>query len=187
MDEDIRDSKGRFTKDSKCVFKSGEENKFWKGGLKKLYPKEYRLWAFIKSKCFNKKYSKYSYYGGRGITMFNEWIEDPVKFIDYIKLLPNYNKEDYTLDREDNDGNYEPCNLRWTSGHIQQTNKRISKNNKTGYNGTCFVANRYCSYLYIHSKCVNLGRFHTLKEAVEARNNYIIQNNLTEYKIQPFI
>ena len=146
--------------------------------------KEYTCWQHRKKLCFDKNGKQYKNYGGRGITMYEEWIHNPVLFISYIKSLENYGKEGYTLDRIDNNGNYEPDNLRWSSHHIQCINQRIRKNSRTGYKGVSInISKGYICYRATLGK-KELGYYKTIEEALEKRNNYIIENNLTEYKIQ---
>lgn len=142
--------------------------------------KGYTVWCNIRCRCYNKYNSAYNDWGGRGIKMYEPWIDNPVLFVDYVKSLPNYNEKSYTLDRIDNDGNYEPNNLRWVSYHVQNVNRR-SKRNKSGYIGISIIKGKYYK-----SKCGSkyLGSYNTLYDAVNVRNNYIIDNNLTEYKIQ---
>ncbi len=72
----------------------------------------YKNWANIKSRCFNSNDNDYPRYGGRGITIYPAWINDFQAFYDYVSTLENYHKPSYTLDRINNDGNYEPGNLK---------------------------------------------------------------------------
>lgn len=65
-------------------------------------------------------------YGGRGITMCSEWKDDFYSFLDYIGKKPTLK---HSLDRIDNNGNYEPGNVKWSTPHEQQSNTRRS--NKT--------------------------------------------------------
>lgn len=88
-------------------------------------PDTYSHWYNIKSRCFNKKHPRYKDWGGRGITMYEEWKNNFKTFHEYVIRLPNYNKEGYTsIDRINNDGNYEPGNIRWATPTIQNNNKR---------------------------------------------------------------
>lgn len=84
----------------------------------------YRRWSEIKSRCYNENYEAYKYYGERGISMYYEWIDNPVLFIEYVTKLENYQKEGYTIDRINVNGNYEPGNLRWATMQEQAQNKR---------------------------------------------------------------
>lgn len=83
----------------------------------------YHLWKRIKKRCLCKTNKKYKDYGGRGITIYELWINNPTMFIDYVSSLNGYMEKGLTLDRINNDGNYEPGNLRWAT-HIQQANNK---------------------------------------------------------------
>lgn len=82
----------------------------------------YNLWRRINNRCYNKNTRGYEWYGGRGIT--NYWKDDVVSFVNYIleELGPRPSKK-HSLDRIDNDGNYEPGNLRWATYKQQANNK----------------------------------------------------------------
>lgn len=94
------------------------------------YPKVYGLWKNIKNRCYNTKAWAYKYYGGRGINLFEYWINNHEKFIDYVITLENYGDEGYSLDRINNDGNYEPDNLRWATKAQQSRNTRFNTVNE---------------------------------------------------------
>lgn len=78
-------------------------------------------WQKIKQRCFNPKNMFYSSYGGRGITMCKEWEESFEQFSKDVGPKP---ADSLTLDRKDNDGNYEPSNVRWATIHEQNGNRR---------------------------------------------------------------
>ena len=88
--------------------------------------KIYRAWADIKTRCLNRNcnHNGYKNYGGRGISMFSGWIEDFQAFYDYVSKLEHFGEKGYTLDRINNDGNYEPENVRWADRKAQQRNTR---------------------------------------------------------------
>jgi len=76
--------------------------------------KLYGVWYAIKMRCLNKNNKRYSDYGGRGIKIYSSWEKNFSAFRDYIfASLGDKPSEDHSLDRIDNDGNYEPGNLRW--------------------------------------------------------------------------
>lgn len=81
----------------------------------------YRIYYGMMSRCNNKKYDAYQHYGARGIRVCDEWNGH---FYDFEKwaLLNGY-EDDLTLDRIDNDGNYEPSNCRWTTMKVQSNNR----------------------------------------------------------------
>ena len=86
----------------------------------------YKTWLGQKSRCLNPKATGYANWGGRGIKFSNEFL-DIKNWMDYVKGLPNYDKrekENLTLDRINNDGNYEKGNLRWVSRSVQNKNRR---------------------------------------------------------------
>lgn len=87
-------------------------------------PPEYRLWANIKNRCYNVKYAGYKDYGGRGIRVCDEWRNSFESFYKYIGNRPSAS---HSLDRINNDGNYEPGNVRWATRKEQNNNTRITK------------------------------------------------------------
>lgn len=144
----------------------------------------YGVWSNIKERTTNKNYKHYKNYGARGITMFPPWQVDFQLFHDYVTALPNYGEKGLTLDRTDNDGNYEPGNLRWATRHTQNINSRKRGDNSSGYIGVYKSRNYWSSRIGGNTY---IGQFKTKEQGVIARNNYIIANNLTEYKIQSIL
>ena len=93
----------------------------------------YRTWKGIKDRCFKPNSTSYKNYGGRGITMFPAWIEDFQAFYDYVSKLPHFGEVGYSLDRINNDGDYEPGNVRWADQKTQNRNTR--RNHIVEYQG----------------------------------------------------
>lgn len=82
-------------------------------------------WNGIKLRCLNPKAINYERYGGRGIKIYQPWLDDdPVAFCDWIDQNLGPRPANHTLDRIDNDGNYEPGNLRWATRLQQNRNRR---------------------------------------------------------------
>lgn len=84
----------------------------------------YNVWNCIKQRCINPNYKDWDDYGGRGIKLYEEWRKDFVSFRDYVTQLPHYCEEGYSIDRIDNNGNYEPGNIRFATKKEQTLNRR---------------------------------------------------------------
>lgn len=82
----------------------------------------YKAWEQIKMRCYSEKNPRYKTYGGRGIKLYDAWIKDPLAFVTYVKNLENAEKDGYSIDRINNDGNYEPGNLKWSTDKEQRRN-----------------------------------------------------------------
>ncbi|MCM1218815.1 MAG: hypothetical protein NC548_30390 [Lachnospiraceae bacterium] len=91
------------------------------------------IWRNIKSRCYNPKFIGYENYGGRGITMCEEWLHDFAAF--QIWALNNGYTEFLTIERIDNNGNYEPSNCRWATmkeqGNNRRTNRHLTANGES--------------------------------------------------------
>lgn len=146
----------------------------------------YHVWEHMKYRCNNPKCANFINYGGRGIKICEEWNKSSSSFIKWA--LSNGYKNDLTLDRIDNNGNYEPNNCRWATYEQQSVNQRKSKRNSSGYVGIGFRKDtkKWTSFIHVHKKRIILGCFNTQKEALEIRNKYIKNNNL-EHHIQKYM
>ncbi len=90
----------------------------------KLYQKAYgAAWAAV-SRCTNPLNKNYKDYGGRGISVCAEWLADEHNFTRYLLGLPGCEDRNLVLDRIDNNGNYEPGNLRFTTCLESARNRR---------------------------------------------------------------
>jgi len=84
----------------------------------------YRIWQAMKQRCFNKKNSHYKNYGGRGITVCEEWLSfDAFKNWAY----ENGYQDDLTIERIDVNGIYKPTNCTWLGSDEQKRNTTVSK------------------------------------------------------------
>lgn len=82
---------------------------------------EYKTWTAMKGRCLCETNRRYSYYGGRGITICNEWVES---FENFLKDMGKRPSSSHSIDRIDPNGNYEPSNCRWADKLTQLRNKR---------------------------------------------------------------
>lgn len=90
----------------------------------------YDTWYNIKRRCYSYT-PAYKHYMDRGITMYPLWYNSFKDFESYILETLGHRPEGYSLDRIDNDGNYEPGNLRWATAEEQAKNKRAAKPNRS--------------------------------------------------------
>lgn len=85
---------------------------------------EKRIWTTMIGRCTNPKTARYDKYGGRGITVCQKWINSFEAFLEDIGPRPSMM---HSIDRIDNNGNYEPGNVRWATKSEQQRNQRRTR------------------------------------------------------------
>jgi hypothetical protein len=86
---------------------------------------EYQTWKRMKRRCDNPKGNRWEHYGGRGIKVCDRWINSYQNFLEDMGRKPS---PEYSIDRINVNGNYEPSNCRWSTPKEQSNNTRRNKN-----------------------------------------------------------
>ena len=106
------------TKSCGCLYKESRATNVTHGHSKTPL---YVCWKSMKSRCYNKNRKDYYLYGGRGIIVCDRWINSYENFLSDMGEKPS---AEYSIDRIDVNGNYEPSNCRWATPTEQRLNQR---------------------------------------------------------------
>lgn len=122
----------------------------------------YKIYIGMKRRCYGEYDKRYDRYGGRGIVICDEWLGEYgfVNFRDWS--YQNGYKEDLTIDRKDNDGNYEPSNCQWVT--MQEQNRNTSRNIHITYKDVTLTATEWGNKLGINPQVV----IHRYKQGLSA-------------------
>lgn len=143
----------------------GENNGHYKHSGKGT--KLYEVWCSMKSRCYNPTSKSYSRYGGRGITVCDEWWSSFSTFEEWA--MSHGYKEGLSLDRIDNNGNYEPSNCRWATMKEQANNQNHTL--KIEYKGQTKTLTEWAEFLGI--------KWHTLYHRIY-RKGWTVERAFTE-------
>lgn len=127
-------------------------------------------WHNMKSRCYDKNRPNYENYGGRGIKVCDNWVFD---FEEFLKDMGDRPSDKHSIDRIDNNGNYEPSNCKWSTRVEQNSNKGVYSNSSTGYVGISRSGDKYIVRKYINGKRKYLAKVKTLNEAICVYENDI--------------
>ncbi|MBO3398543.1 hypothetical protein JJB71_13440 [Clostridium perfringens] len=152
--------KNGHTKSCGCLSKEVTTKRNTKHG--KRNTRIYEIWAGMKKRCLNKKSISYKNYGGRGVSICEEWKNSFEKF--YNWAINNGYNENLTIDRIDVNGNYEPNNCRWCTKKEQSNNKR--NNRYITINKETKTLSEWANYYKIKSKVVE-NRINRYKWSIE--------------------
>ena len=127
------------TKSCGCLQKEKAANRQYKHG--QTGSRLFVTWCHMKQRCSNKNDHAYKYYGGRGIKVCAEWLNDFQTFCDWA--MSNGYADNLTIDRIDVNGDYCPENCRWVTIKEQQMNKRV--NVRIAFNGEIKTLSEWAS------------------------------------------
>lgn len=137
--------------DKKNLTVTDAKKKFLDRGYKVGGTRLYQIWVGLKGRCFNIHNARYQRYGGRGISVCDEWRNDFSAFHDWA--ISNGYADDLTIDRINNDGDYCPENCRWTTVK-EQCRNRSSNINITIGNSTRTLT-EWCEIFELDSAKIN--------------------------------
>lgn len=128
---------------------------------------EYIIWQHIKDRCRNPKSDNYFRYGARGIKVCDRWL----KFDNFYEDMGKRPEGGYSIDRIDNDKDYEPSNCRWATQRVQNINRGLRSTNTSGVKGVNRngSGNRWVASIRLEGKLKYLGAFKTIEGASKAR------------------
>ena len=128
---------------------------------------EYIAWKNMRKRCSSKSYVYYSHYGGRGIKVCDRWATSFPNFLEDMGKKPSPN---HSLDRIDNDGNYEPSNCRWATKQEQSRNQGLRSDNTSGVRGVGYDKANKIWIAYYAGKAI--FRSVDKEKTIKARRDY---------------
>lgn len=132
---------------------------------------EFSIWQEMGNRCYNLNHKNYFNYGGRGISVCERWRNSFVNFFQDMGFRPTTK---HSLDREENNGNYEPSNCRWATGKVQGKNKR--SNVWLTYKGNRMIQSEWA--IKLNTKSENIGHHLKTKTFEEVVEFFIKKKNI---------
>lgn len=133
----------------------------------------YGIWLNMRRRCVDAKQPNFSHYGGKGITVCEEWLHNYKAFYDWS--ISNGYTDELTIDRIDNNKGYSPENCRWADMKTQQNNR--SYNKLLTYNGKTQNVKEWAEELGINYKTL-WNRLFTYKWSIEKALKKGVKNNV---------
>lgn len=121
----------------------------------KTHTRLYKIYYNMKTMCYNKNSTRYSDWGGRGIGVCDEWLNDFMSF--YNWAINNGYNDTLTIDRIDNNKGYSPSNCRWVTNQEQSNNRRSNIN--ITYNGKTQTMTQWAEELGINYNTLRMRHF----------------------------
>jgi len=136
----------------------------------------YNAWKNMKARCTNPNNTRYSSYGGAGVTVCERWLES---FDNFIADMGEP-EEGQSLDRIDGIKHYSKNTCRWADASTQCANQDITRSNKTGYIGAYKSSSKrnWESYISWRKRRISLGYYESAELAALVRDEYVRHNNL---------
>ena len=132
-----------------CLNDENRKGNTWSKKHGMSFSREYSTWRAMLDRCENKTYREYPDYGGRGIKICERWHDFNNFYADMGKRPQNT-----TLDRIDNNGNYEPSNCRWANAKTQANNRR--SNSLITFNGKTQTLQQWADETGIYENTISM-------------------------------
>jgi hypothetical protein len=148
-----------------CKRRKDLSEKNYKHGLSQA--REYKIYYGMLDRCNNPLNPNYEYYGGRGITVCDRWLESFENFIEDMGMRPD---ESYSVERVNNNLGYSSENCKWATKSEQAYNRRKIENCTSDHIGVHFDKRikRFVARVWLNKKRINLGSYIDQDSAAEA-------------------
>lgn len=165
------------TKSCGCITRELTTKRNTKHG--KRYTREHRAWCAMKNRCNNENATGYENYGGRGIKVCERWDKSFLDFFDDMGEMPS---GDLTLERINPDCDYTPDNCKWATKYEQARNKRMFRNNKSGFKGVCYSEQTRSWIAYWNDDTGKQKRrsFSSNKYGMQTAKNLAVKERITQ-------